>query len=298
MDLQTELSQLPTVLPQVIDKKNLQQELAFLEKMKGSASAKLVLAKNKGSMQVEITNLILSEAEICGISLTGTGRLSKEVFAYDLKILARDQEIATTFTCLAAQDLKADGIYHLKANFQGQGTAEKLLNASTGKLELTVPDGGRIYRDILLLNILKLIHPFKKLSDTINPEEMRKKGFGYRSFLMNAKLRDGKLRYDELVLRGQPMNITALGEHNLHNGKIDLTMLVAPLVTMDRIFEHIPLIGPALNSLDTIPFGVKGTIDNFHIYALAPSAVGYGLKKLMKNTVGAPINIINKAVEQ
>jgi hypothetical protein len=256
MDLQTELSQLPAVLQQVIDNKDLQQKFVFVEKMKGSATAKLALAKSKGAVQVEITDFSLNEAEICGISLTGTGKLSKEVFEYNLNVFARDQELETTFSCLAAQDLKADGKYRLKGNFQGRGKAEDLLNASTGQVELTVPEGGRIYRDILLLDILKFLHPFKKLSDTINPGEMRKKGFGYHSLRIKASVQDGMLSYDNAVLRGQPMTILVAGEQDLHNGEMDLTILVAPLVTVDRIFKHIPLIGPVLDSLDTVPFSV------------------------------------------
>ena len=66
-------------------------------------------------------------------------------------------------------------------------------------------------------------------------------------------------------------------EFDLQNGRFDLTLLVAPLVTLDRIFEHIPLIGGILEALDTIPLSAKGTLDNIQIYPLAPSAVGYEL---------------------
>jgi hypothetical protein len=59
-------------------------------------------------------------------------------------------------------------------------------------------------------------------------------------------------------------------------------VLVAPLVTLDRIFEHIPLFGGILEALHTIPLGAKGTLDNIHIYPLAPSAVAYELAETIK----------------
>jgi len=77
------------------------------------------------------------------------------------------------------------------------------------------------------------------------------------------------------------------------NGQFDLTLLVAPLVTLNRFFEDIPLIGHILEALDTIPLSVKGTLDNIHVYPLAPSAVGYELEEMMKKTVERPINLIH-----
>jgi hypothetical protein len=122
---------------------------------------------------------------------------------------------------------------------------------------------------------------------------MKQKGFGYHSFGVKAKLQEGKLRYDEAVLHGQPMTVIAAGEHNLQNGRFDLTLLVAPLVTLDRIFEHIPLIGGILEALDTIPLSAKGTLDNIQIYPLAPSAIGYDLAEMMKRTIERPIKLIH-----
>jgi len=141
--------------------------------------------------------------------------------------------------------------------------------------------------------VLKFLNPLEVFEGRVNAEDMKQKGFGYHSFGVKAKLQEGKLRYDEAVLHGQPMTVTAAGEHNLQNGRFDLTLLVAPLVTLDRIFEHIPLIGGILETLDTIPLSAKGTLDNIQIYPLAPSAIGYDLAEMMKRTVERPINLIH-----
>ena len=89
------------------------------------------------------------------------------------------------------------------------------------------------------------------------------------------------------------MIITAAGEQDLKNGRIDLTMLVAPLVTLHRVFEHIPLIGGVLDTLDTIPLGIKGSLGAVHVIPLAPSAIGYELKEMMKKSVNRPIKLIH-----
>ena len=82
-------------------------------------------------------------------------------------------------------------------------------------------------------------------------------------------------------------------EFDLQNGRFDLTLLVAPLVTLDRIFERIPLIGGILETLDTIPLSAKGTLEKIQIYPLEPSSVGYDLKEMLKKTFERPINLIH-----
>ena len=184
------------------------------------------------------------------------------------------------------------GTYDLKGRFQGHGKAEDLLKTATGQVAFTAKDG-RIYYDAILIEVLKFLNPLELFKGRANIKDMETKGFGYHSFGVKAKLEDGKLRYDEAVLHGQPMAVTAAGEHDLQNGRFDLILLVAPLVTLDRIFEHIPLIGGILEALDTIPLSAKGTLENIQIYPLAPSAIGYDLAEMMKRTVERPINLIH-----
>ena len=182
---------------------------------------------------------------------------------FDLEAVAKDQKLNPAKTCLVGGTFKADGTYSLKGRFQGRGKAEDLLKTATGQVAFTAKDG-RIYHDAILIEVLKFLNPLEVFEGRVNAEDMKQKGFGYHSFGVKAKLEDGKLRYDEAVLHGQPMTVTAAGEHDLQNGRFDLTLLVAPLVTLDRIFEHIPLIGGILEALDTIPLSAKGTLDNIH----------------------------------
>jgi len=230
-------------------------------------------------------------ARLCGISIAGTLKVSPPNVDLDLEAFAKDQELNPTKTCLVGETFKADGTYNLKGRFQGRGKAEDLLKTATGQVEFTAKDG-HIYYDIILINVLKYLNTIGVLEGRVKVKDMEKKGFGYHSFRVKAKLQDGKLRYEKAVLHGLPMTVTAAGENDLQNGRIDLTLLVAPLVNLDRIFEHIPLIRGIPGNLDTLPLSVKGTLDNIHIYPLAPSAVWYKLKEMMKKTVGRPINLI------
>jgi hypothetical protein len=127
----------------------------------------------------------------------------------------------------------------------------------------------------------------------VNAQEMERKGMGYDSIRVKAKLQNGKLLYEKIILDSNTLIITGSGEHNVLNGQLDLNLLVAPLVTLDRILEDIPLIGGVLETLDTIPIGVKGTHHNINVNPLAPSAVGHGLKQLMEEAAGVPLKLIH-----
>jgi hypothetical protein len=234
----------------------------------------------------------IKEAAICGISTLGTLKVFLPNIEFELEAAATNHELSHSGRCLVNRDFKADGRYNLKARFQSSGRADELLKKATGELEFTAADG-HIYQDAILVSVLKFLNTLEVLTGKVSFEDMGKKGFGFHSFLLKAKLHNGKLRYEEAVLRGHPMTITAAGEQDLQNGRIDLTLLVAPLVTLNRVFEHIPLIGGVLETLDTIPLGVKGSSDTVHAIPLAPSAVGYELQEMMKKSVNRPIKLIH-----
>jgi hypothetical protein len=195
-------------------------------------------------------------------------------------------------TTIGSAKFKADGTFNLKGRCQGRGKAADLLKTSTGQVAFTAADG-HIYHNVIMLEVLKFINTLNIFEGRANVKDMGKEGFGYHSFGVKATLQDGKLRYDEAVLHGRPMVVTAAGEHDLQTEKFNLILLVAPLVALDRIFEHIPLIGGILEALDTIPLSASGTPDNIHIRPLVPSAIGYELEEIMKKTVERPISLIH-----
>jgi len=240
----------------------------------------------------DTADVTLKKAALCGITTPGTLTISPPNIEFDIEAEAKDLDLDPARTCLAGGTFKADGTFNLKGRFQGRGKAGDLLKTSTGQVAFTAADG-HIYHDVVMLEVLKFLNTLDVFDGRANVKDMNKKGFDYHSFRVKARLKDGKLRYDEAVLYGRPMVVTAAGVHDLQNQQFNLTLLVAPLVALDRIFEHIPIIGGILEVLDTIPLSAKGTIDNIHIKPLAPSAIGYELEEMMKKTVERPINLVH-----
>lgn len=250
------------------------------------------------------TDITIKEAVLCGISTPGTLSLSPETIRFDVKTMATDQNLNPSLNCLAAarsatkgidlktiKKFKADGTFSLQGSFQGNAKAEDLLKTATGQVEYSAADG-RIYQDVILLNVLKYLNATELIIGRSDLKQRDSKGFGYRSMKIEASLQNGKLTYNKFILDGSSLALTAVGEQNLLTGRLDLNLLVTLQVTLARVLDKLPLVGGVLQGLNTIPLGLEGTYDDIRIYPLSASAVAYDLKNIMENTVKGPINLI------
>jgi hypothetical protein len=83
--------------------------------------------------------------------------------------------------------------------------------------------------------------------------------------------------------------MTARGSIDLIDGGLDVTLLVAPLRTVDSVVGKVPVMGSVLGgSVVSIPVGVSGTVGKPKVTPLEPSAVGGELKGLMERTLRLP----------
>jgi hypothetical protein len=255
------------------------------------------------SLNNDQTDITIKEAVLCGISMPGTMTLSPETIRFDIKPMAKDQELNPSLNCIAGakpkgkdtlltdKTFKADGTYSLQGSFQGNGKAEDLLKTATGQLEYSAADG-HIYHDVILLSVLKYLNSTELLTGQTDLAKMDTTGFGYRAIRIEGSLQNGKISYNKIILDGAALALTAEGELDLLTGRLDLNLLVALQTTLDRIFDKIPLVGGVLQTFNTIPLSLEGTLDDVHVYPLSPSAVAYELKRLMENTARGPIKLI------
>ena len=242
------------------------------------------------SLKNDIADITLTETRMCGISAPGIFKVSPQSLQFDLKPDAHDQELTSTLDCLANEIFKADGKYSLSGSFQGRGKAQDLLKTSSGRFELKVTNG-HIYRDIVVMNVLKFFNVTQILTDQVSAKQMMESGFGFKHFQVQARLQGGKILHEKFILNGNEMTITGAGEIDLLNEHIDYILLVAPQKTLDSILRRIPLIGGILHTIDTIPLSLKGTYNDVHVFPLAPEAIGFELMETMKETLGLPIKL-------
>jgi hypothetical protein len=150
---------------------------------------------------------------------------------------------------------------------------------------------GRIYRFGLLAKILSILNVTEIYRGEV--PDLTGKGFAYRSMKANAKIKGGKLIMQECSIDGVSMGIACEGNIDLSEKKMNLTVLVAPFKTVDRIVDIIPLVGHVLGgNLISIPFQAKGDLKDPDVIPLPPKAVGSGVLGILERTLKLPITII------
>jgi uncharacterized protein YhdP len=123
--------------------------------------------------------------------------------------------------------------------------------------------------------------------------DLRKEGLDYNLIKIRGSLKKGKLMIEEATLDGSTLELAARGEIDLINQELSLTVLVAPLKTVDRIIKLIPMVNTIFaGTLITIPLRVHGSLNDPKVTALSPSAIGDELLAMMKRTLGLPFKVI------
>ena len=241
--------------------------------------------------------IFITKANLCGIATPGTLQISPQEITIDIKPVARDQELHSSFYCLLDKSVKVDGNFDIEANLEAiQKPGETLLGSLGGSLEFDAGKGrlydGRLHGTLIkIFSLLNITEMFKgKLPD------IKQEGFGYNSFKFKADIQNGKLYLKEAVIDGTAMEIASHGSIDLTNKKVDAVVLVAPLKTVDFVVKKIPLVRNILKgTLIAIPFKIQGTLDNRKV-TLAPSELGKGLLGIMKRTLHLPIDIIQPII--
>jgi hypothetical protein len=245
-------------------------------------------------LREDAAHITSQEAVICGIATPGTVTLSPQAAQFDIQPSANGQKLSATLNCLLGDQIKAEGTYSLKAHLQGEGRTQKVWQTAHGHIEY-LSQQGRIYRDVLVSNTLDHVHAQKQLKGQKPSLQMDKQGLSYNSAWTKAKLQQGELVIEEMVLVTDSLDIVGQGKFNPKNKHVDMELLVAPVKTLNRALGYVPVIGGILQSLDVVAVGIKGPYDKIQTTPLAPSAVGYQLKTLLKNTLKAPMNIVPKS---
>ncbi len=238
-----------------------------------------------GGIKVAIT-----EANLCGISTTGTVGVSPKVVRFRINPLSKNEELDSVLACLLDKKGFIRGNFDLKGEITGRGREEGLTRSLGGNFEFLARDG-RIYRSISLSRVLGLLNTTEIFRGKL--PDLGKEGFGYGFIEVRGNLQDSKLLIKEGIIDGASIEIVGQGEIDLINQKVDLRVLVAPLKTVDFFVKKIPKVRDILKgTLISIPVRVRGDLANPKVSALSPSAVGSELQGIMRRTLRLPIKVI------
>jgi hypothetical protein len=248
----------------------------------------LVLEISFPSEEVKVT---ITEANVCGISTTGTVGITSGNIALDFQALAKNQEISSSAQCLSGRPNIISGDLNFYAQVKGQGQSKDLVSSLQGPWQLEVRDG-RIYKESIFMRIFAFLRLTEHFAEDKTDLTKGKGEISYKSLQAKGDLHSGKLFIKELALDASVMELVSQGEIDFVHQRIDLAVLVAPLKQVNWIVKHIPIIGYILGgTLVSLPVRVHGDLKAPNIIPLDPSVIGSDLMGIMKRTLKLPFKV-------
>jgi hypothetical protein len=244
-----------------------------------------------GQNAVEVS---IEEAKLCGISTTGMVKVKDQELSLDVRPISGSRELESTAKCLLDETVRVTGDFEIKGRIFAEAKPEDLFPALRGNLEFKAQNG-QVYSSVWLARILEFVNLTEVYKGKI--PDLKKEGLPYKHVTVIGSLQNGKLIIKEATLDGPTLQMAAQGEVYLAEGKVNLTVLVAPLRTVDRIINLTPLVRYIFaGTLITVPVKVSGDLKDPKVTALSPSAIGSELLGIMKRTLRLPLHIIQPLV--
>ena len=235
-------------------------------------------------------NIDIRQASLCSISTPGLLKINSQGAHLELLPGAVGQQLDATLTCLFNRSHQIDGKFNFGGHISGRGKTGELTRSLSGKLNLKARNG-RIYHSPVLARILAYINITEIFSSTFT--DLEKEGFGYKKIKIKTKIKKGEVQFREISMDGNTLTLTGKGTLDLNDNTLDLTLLVAPLKTVDRLIDKVPLVGDIIGDFISIPFGVKGDLTDPKVVPLSASAIGADLKGIMQKTLKLPFKIFS-----
>lgn len=234
--------------------------------------------------------IAIQQASLCGIGVRGLLNIYEQTLEVYLVPSANDQDLATTATCITGEKKTATGTFKLSGEFLSKSKPRDFQQSLTGNLSFTAKEG-RIYRLGLLAKILSILNVTEIYRGEV--PDLTGEGFAYREMTADAEIKGGKIIMQQCSIDGVSMGIACDGKIDFIEKKMNLTVLVAPFRTVDRIVDLIPLVGHVLGGkLISIPFKAKGDLKDPTVIPLPPMAVGSEVLGILERTLKLPITIV------
>jgi len=251
-------------------------------------------ARAEISLEPDRIRISMKEAVVCGVNLQGEATITPGNLDLDFKPSATHQDVESSLPCLTGEDLRSTGTFDLSGSFSAHGPGTDLVSHLQGTVTFTAKKG-KIYRGGVIVRVLQFLNVSDLLRGSFPDPE--RKGVPYDSVTLRGNVKNGLLKFKEMIFVSPLVNIVGNGSVNLPDRNLNLTFLVAPFTTTDAVIKKIPLIKDILGgSLISIPVRVKGPFEKLEVETVPPEAVAEGLVGMMKRTLQAPIKLIEPIV--
>jgi hypothetical protein len=252
------------------------------------------IAPFEGSLALEPrrARLEVKEARACGLSFPMEVEAVPDDLVAWLHLSMRDEPLADAIACLTGGRVAMTGKADLRAELQTRGPTPDLVRNLTGTAHAEVRDG-RVKKFALIGNILA----FRGIASL---EDMSKAdGFPYRRMIAKGQFAGGQFILEEGFFDSSAARLAATGHVDLLGANSQLSVLIAPLTTVERLVGAVPLIGDVFGgAMVALPVAVKGDIRDPAIVPLGPRAISDQLLGIFERTLKLPGKLVVPAPKQ
>ncbi|WP_319524314.1 AsmA-like C-terminal domain-containing protein [uncultured Desulfosarcina sp.] len=237
----------------------------------------------------DTTRIQIEQAHLCGIATTGELTVSPQGLGLRIVPKAEAASLEGTAECLLGKTMRADARYDLSGQLWLPETRNDIIPSLSGDLLFSSENGRIEYSGVLMkiFSVLNIAEVFSGKSD------LTEKGYGYAQCYAKAEVKDGQVHFNEILMDGNSLKLTGQGSIDLQKQEVDILLLAAPLKTVDRIVNKIPIINYiAGGSLVSIPLRLKGKLNDISVVPMPPDAVGKGLLNIMGRVLKSPFKLV------
>jgi hypothetical protein len=177
----------------------------------------------------------------------------------------------------------------MEARLKGEGKVDEMIDWIEGTYTLSAKEG-KIFKARHLEKTLDLLNEsenFKGQFPHLDKEIIR-----YKALQVRGTVRKHRLQIEEGILDSSVIEVIASGHVDLHDETLDITALVAPIKTVNKIVGMIPVLGSVLGgALVSVPVRVSGDIRAPRMTFLSPSAIGSEVLGIVTRILKLPVKL-------
>jgi len=235
-------------------------------------------------------DLQITRAALCGVSMQGVATLLPGGLSFETTLAARDQPIGESIACLTQRKVRMTGNFDFDARLRAKGEVHGIVRDLQGDFSITARNG-RILEFDALDRVFSVVNVSSIAAGKL--PDLKQQGMGYSAAKVRGTIDRTTIVADELALNADSVTVAGRGSADYATGRIEGTILVAPLPTVNWIASKIPVLGNIFGTtIVAMPVRVSGKLDNPVVVPLGPEAIAERLTDILSNTLLLPRNLI------
>ncbi len=233
-------------------------------------------------------------AELCGISTTGSARISHGETAtmeVEAAVEAAGPDVGVPLGCLGIGGAGVTGRYEASLRARATGEPSRLLGSARGPRAFKASEGslGKVSLLTRLLAVLNATDVFARKDGGRVGEAMP-----FRAFSVEGELGDGAVSIREGTLVTPSFTMAASGRVGVPDGSLDLMVLSQPLSTVGKVVQAIPVVNKVLGKeFLSVAAHVTGNVNDPKVGVSPAKDVGLGLVHILERTVRLPVSVFD-----